>query len=161
MLNNVTSSFGYQNTTVRQDITVPTVDIEPITTYAKVEDEATAVRMKNKTAPIDQQELLSFECAPISKVQTKLKVSNPGRVTEGVQYAIRLDEILRTEDSNGVILQDDPVVMYLTIRHTNNSYISSTKIEELFKRLCGAVTREDGTYRFDDLMLSALDPASN
>lgn len=157
----VTSSFAFTNTATRQGVTVPTTDISPIATYAKVEDESTAVRFKNKTAPIDQQELLSFECSPINQVNTKLKLANPGKVSEGIQYAIRLDEILRTVNSDGVILQDDPVVMYLTVRHTNNAYIKSTDIETLFKRLCGAVTRDDGTYRFDDLMLSALDPAAD
>lgn len=157
----VTSNFGFTNVDVRSDVSIPTVDIEPVTTYAKVEDESTTVRMKNKTAPIDQQELLSFECTPITRVSTKLKISNPGRVTDGVQYAIRLDEVLRTVDATGAILQDDPVVMYLTVRHTNNAYVTSEMISTLFKRLCGAVTRADGTYRFDDLMLSALDPSSN
>jgi hypothetical protein len=51
--------------------------------------------------------------------------------------------------------------MYLTVRHTNNAYITADMVTTLFKRLCGAITRGDGTYRFDDLMLSALDPASN
>lgn len=157
----VTSSFAYTNTTIRQGVTVPTVDISPLATYAKVEDEATAVRFKNKTCPIDQQELLSFECKAIPEVQSRLKMANPGKVKDGVQYAIRLDEVLRTVNSDGTILQDDPVVMYLTVRHTNNSYITASAITTLFKRLCGAITRDDGTYRFDDLMLSALDPAAD
>lgn len=154
------STFGYTNKTASQHTIAP-VNIDPVSVYAKTEDTATSCSLKNKTAPLSQGELLSYQCTEINSVSTKQKIVNPAKTTAGVQYIVRLDEILRTTDEKGDYVVDEPIVMYLTVRHPNSSYITPANIAEVFTRLCGALQRDDGSYRFDDLMLSALAPVNN
>lgn len=160
-LNSMTSSFSFTNTSAMTGVTVAPVDLKPITNYAKVKDEATIVELTNKTAAISQGELLSYGCMPIKAVSTKQKLANPGKVADGVQFQIRLDEILRTENSDGSIVIDEPIVATLTIRHPLSSNVTATHIATVVTRLLGACMREDGTYRFDDLMRSALAPVAD
>lgn len=155
-----TSSFSFTNTTGSANKLTP-VNVDPISDYAKVADTATSCEMKNKTCTLTQGELLSYQCTPVTKVSTKQENTNPPRVGSGVQYIVRLDELLRTTGADGSIIADDPIVMYLTVRHTNSPYITKAHIETVFSRLCGALQRDDGTLRFDDLMLSALAPTAN
>lgn len=154
------SSFGFTNTAASSKTITP-VEIDPLKVYARVEDTSTSCSMKNKTAPLSQGETLSYQCTPIQNVSTKQEIVNPAKTKSGVQYIVRLDEILRTQDTNGDILIDEPIVMYLTVRHPNSSFITSQHIETIFKRLCGCLMRDDGTFRFDDLMLSALAPIAD
>lgn len=154
------STFGFTNTTVSEHTVAP-YNIDPVSVYARTEDTSTSCELKNKTAPLSQGELLSFQCTDINNVSTKQKICNPAKVASGVQYIARLDEILRTQDTEGSTVVDEPIVMYLTVRHPNSSYITPAHIETVFKRLCGALMRDDGTFRFDDLMLSALAPVKD
>lgn len=154
------SSFGFTNKTVSTHTVAP-INIDPLTVYAKTEDTATSCSLKNKTAPLSQGELLSYQCTEINSVSTKQNIVNPAKTQAGVQYIVRLDEILRTTDDTGEFIIDEPIVMYLTVRHPNSSYITPANIAEVFTRLCGALMRDDGSYRFDDLMLSALAPVAN
>lgn len=154
------TGFGYTNTTASTHTIAP-ANIDPLTVYAKTEDTATSCALKNKTAPLSQGELLSYQCTEINNVSTKQKIVNPAKTSAGVQYIVRLDEILRTTDETGDYIVDEPIVMYLTVRHPNSSYITPAHIAEVFTRLCGALQRDDGSYRFDDLMLSALSPVAN
>jgi hypothetical protein len=142
------------------NVTIAPVDLKPTQLYAKTEDEATIVELKNKTAALDQGEILSYGCQPIKSVSTKNKVVNPGKISDGVQYQVRLDEVLRTTDSFGNVV-DEPIVMYLTIRHPLSSNITPAHIGTVMTRLCGASMKEDGSFRFDDLMLSALAPVAD
>lgn len=155
-----TSSFGYTNVTAMES-TVSPVDLKPVTNYAKVEDTATSCGLSNKSCALDQMEKLSYQCTQIGNVSTKNTILNPAPVREGVQYIVRLDEVLRTKDSNGDIICDEPVVAYLTIRHQVSGNITNALVSEVVKRLLGACMREDGTFRFDDLMRSALVPVNN
>lgn len=153
----MTSAFGFTNTTA-MSTTVSPVDIKPVTVYARKENTATSCRLSNKTTPLDQGEQLSYQCTDIKTVNTLQSIVNPSKVTSGVQYIVRLDEILRTTDTDGNIICDEPVVVSLTIRHQLSGNITNALVTECVKRLLGACMREDGTYRFDDLMRSALDP---
>lgn len=153
----MTSSFSFTNKEVSTKTITP-YDIEPVTDYAKTEDSATNCELKNKTAKLGWGETLSFQCTNITNVSTKQPILYPAKVTSGVQYIARLDEILRTVDDQGDILCDEPIVMYLTVRHPSSSNITPDNITEVFKRLSGALMRDDGSFRFDDLMLSALTP---
>lgn len=156
-----TSSFSFTNITPSENKVAP-INIDPVTDYAKTEDEATECSLKNKTCALGQGELLSFSCVDIKNVSTKQPILNPAKNTSGVQYICRLDEILRTtHDETGEIICDEPIVMYLTVRHNVSSFITPDHIKNIFQRLAGALKRDDGSYRFDDLMLSALAPTQN
>lgn len=153
-------SFSYKNTAA-SEVTVTPVAIAPCTNYARTEDEVTSCVLKNRTCDFGQGELISFQCSPVKNISSKQGTQYPAKVTTGIQYVIRLDELLRTSDDNGNIIQDDPIVMYLTVRHPNSSSITADDISEVFKRLLGTIVRADGSFRFDDLMLSALVPTTN
>lgn len=156
----LTSAFGYTNVTEMTSKVTP-IDLKPVTNYAKVEDTATSCGLANKSCALDQMEKLSYQCTQIGNVSTKNVIQHPSTVRDGVQYIIRLDEVLRTTDSAGNIVCDEPVVAYLTIRHQASGNISNTLVTDVVKRLIGACMREDGTFRFDDLMRSALVPVNN
>lgn len=156
----LTSQFGYQNKTAMSKTVTP-IAIGPVTNYAKTEDTATSCSLSNKTCTLDQMEKLSYQCTSIGNVSTKNTLQHPSTVKEGVQYIIRLDEVLRTTDTNGNIITDEPVVAYLTIRHQVSGNITNALVTDVVTRLLGACMREDGTYRFDDLMRSALVPVEN
>jgi hypothetical protein len=154
----MTSSFSFTNTSAMVGVTVAPVDLKPVTNYAKIEDEASTVALSNKTASLSQGEILSYGCQSIKTVSSKQKSVNPSKVSDGIQYQIRLDEMLRTVNDDSSVTIDEPIVMYLTVRHPLSSNITSSHIETVFKRLIGAAMREDGTFRFDDIMRSGLAP---
>lgn len=156
-----TSSFSFTNTSSMVGVTVAPIDIKPTSVYGKVTDVATLCELHNKTGdPYTQPELLSYGCQPIKRVDSKVEIQNPGKVSAGVQYQIRLDEVLRTVRDNGDII-DDPIVAYITVRHAASQFVKPTHVEQVVKRLLGASMREDGTFRFDDLMVSALAPVAD
>lgn len=155
-----TSLFGFSNTT-ESTHTVAPIAIDPCTNYAKIEDEANACVLSNKTTPLDQGELISFKANKLEKVSTSQLIQHPSIVKNGIQYVIKAEEILRTTDATGAIIMDEPVVVYLTIRHQNSSNITSNHVSQVVNRVLGACRRSDGTWRFDDLMRNALEPTTN
>lgn len=155
----ITSQFAYTNTAAHAFTVTPT-DVKPVTVYGKTADLADKVVLENKTTPLDQGERLTYTCTQLDKVTSTQNLVKPALSRAGVQYVIKLEEILRTADGADLI-QDEPVVAYLTIRHQSSSYITSSLVEEVFKRLVGACYKEDGTSRFDDLMRSALVPVAD
>lgn len=155
-----TSKFGYTNVTPSTDTVAP-IKIGPCTNYAKIEDEVDACVLSNKTTSLDQGELISYKATKLDKISTSQLIQHPSPVRNGIQYVIKAEEILRTTDATGTIIMDEPVVAYLTIRHQSSSNITNALVAEAVTRVLGACRREDGTWRFDDLMRNALDPSVN
>lgn len=153
----LTSSFGFTNVSENTHKVTPTA-LQETSKYAKITDDAAEVRLSNKTTPLDQGEIISYKAMQMPKINSVQTVQNPTPVSTGVQYVVKLDEILRTKDADGNIVCDEPIVMYLTVKHQLSSNIQPSHVETIFKRLCGACMKSDGTYRFDDLMRSALEP---
>jgi hypothetical protein len=154
-----TSSFGFTNVTENSNASLSITDLKPVTNYGISDTTATVAELSNTTAPLGQGELVSYMFAKLNKISTKQTIYNPGKVNEGVQYVIRLDEILRTTDSTDPnMVVDDPIVMQLTVRHTMSGNVTSSHIKSLLGRLVGACFKSDGTTRFDDLMRNALNP---
>lgn len=152
-----TSSFGFTNTTAATFSLTP-VEIGEKTNYAEVQDDPTTHVRSNKTCPLDQAEVLTLRCNNIPKVNSSITVQNPYKVTNSVQYVIKLEEILRTVNSAGDIVGDEPIQAYLTIRHQKTANITSSIINTVVMRLLGACYKADGTARWDELMRSALEP---
>ena len=153
----MTSSFAFTNKTASTKTITP-VGVGPVANYAKVVDEPSTVVLSNRTCPLDQGELVTFRVNEVNKVSTSQTIQNPSKVKNGVQYVAKVEEILRTKDSNGDIVCDEPIVAYLTIRHQKSGNISAAQITEVVTRLLGAVQKADGSYRWDDLMRSAIVP---
>lgn len=157
----MSSSYAFTNTSNMTGVTVTPVDIKPVTNYAKTVDEPTVVVLSNKTCPLDQGELLTFRANEMDHISTSLAIQNPTKVRNGVQYVVKLEEILRTKDANGTIISDEPVVAYLTVRHQKTGNISESLVNQIVNRLMGAIYKEDGTTRLADLMRSALVPVED
>lgn len=156
-----TSSFSYSNVTA--GTSVATTKMGPTTNYAKVMDEPTEARFTNKTASLDQGELVTYRSREIANVSTYQAVVNPPRFTPaGVEYGVRVDEILRTVNAEGDIVCDEPIVASLTIKHPKSSNVTSAIVTQVVTRLLGSVYDETAkAYRWDDLMRSALVPTED
>lgn len=160
----LTSKFGYQNTTASSSTITP-VDLKITKNYDPVKNKDvsdTEVRLSNMTAPLDQEELLTYMCVDLKNVTTAAKVRYPAPVTTGVQYTIKLDEVLTTtSDTDAAYRVDEPVVAYLVIRHPKSGNITNNLIGEVVTRLCGACRHADGSWRFDELMRACLQPTED
>lgn len=152
----MSSAFGFTNTSANTHPATPVL-IKPVTVYGKKEDTPTSCRLVNKTTPSTQGEILSYQCTNIKTVNTVQTVRNPAPISDGVQYIVRLDEILRTTYADGTLL-DEPIVVSLSIRHQMSDNVTNDLVSQCVLRLLGACMRTDGTYRFDDLMRSVLAP---
>lgn len=154
------SNFTFTNTTA--GTAASTVAIAPLTNYAKTSDEPTEATLTNKTATIDQPEVLTYRSRKIDRVATVNPISYPCKVTDGVEYGIRLDEVLRNKDDNGNILWDDPIVVSLTIKHQRSAFVTDAIVTQVVSRLLGAAYDETADkFRWGDLMRSALIPTEN
>jgi hypothetical protein len=157
----ITSKFGFTNVTESKNSVTP-VDLAIISDYALIEDEPTSCVLSNTTCPIDQGELISYKCQSLKNVSSTQDILYPNTVSAGVQYVIKVEEILSTtSDSDPSFRVDSPIVAYLTIRHSKNGNITEDMISQTVQRLLGACQKEDGTWRFGDLMRSSLKPTEN
>lgn len=155
------SQFGYTNVTESTHLVTPIV-INPLTDYALKVDEPTQVVMENKTTPLNQTEVLSYMCSDVKKVSTVCDIQRPSTVTTGVQYVIKLDAVLKTTSSTDAAFEvDEPVVAYLTIRHQKSGNVSNAMVGDVVERLLGSCRKADGSWRFGELMRSALKPTND
>lgn len=154
------TSFGFTNVT-ESTLAVKPINVKLVTNYARIEDEPTSCVLANKTAPLDQGELITLRANDIDRVSSTQIIQNPSPVRNGIQYVIKVEDILRTVDANGVVLMDEPIIAYLTVRHQKSGNVTPTMVVDMVKRVMGACVRADGTWRFDDLMRSALAPISD
>lgn len=154
----ITTTFGFTNTTASSKTVAP-VDVKMKSNYALIEDEPNSCVMSNKTCPIDQGELVSYKCQTVKNVSTAQDVLYPAKVQTGIQYVIKVEDLLSVKsDSDPNFRTDLPVVAYLTIRHTKNGAITEDIVSQVVNRLLGACRKADGTWRFGDLMRSSLKP---
>lgn len=156
-----TTSFSWTNTSDNANQTVVPTDMDMVTNYARVADEPTYVTVSNKTSALDQPEKITYRCNDIKKISSSVKNLNPPKVSGGVQYSTKLETFLRTIDGDGNIVVDEPVNITLTIRHPKSANFNNTIDVTLLKRLVGTLVKSDGTYRFEDLMRSALAPSED
>jgi hypothetical protein len=129
------------------------------TNYATDSVSPNAANLSNKTAPIDIEELISYRSRDIDKVPTQLNIQYPSKVTQGVEYGVKVEATLSTTDSADASFRvDEPIVMTLAIKHPKSGNISNALVSQLFVRMVSTLVRSDGTYRFDDLMRGAEMP---
>lgn len=156
-----TSSFGFSNTTDGTH-SVTQKSISLTTNYAITQDSADVVTLNNKTAPIDQEEIISFRSRDIASVKSTANVQYPSPVSKGVEYSVRLDEVLSTIDSTDASFRvDEPIVCTITFRHPKSGNITGSIMGTVFTRAISALMKADGTWRFDDLMRSSERPVTD
>lgn len=159
----LTTGFQYTNTTESETKAVTLYNMGETTNYALVEDEPTKVVLDNITAPVNASELLQYRAKRVNSVNTKLSLPAKSDVTQkAVQYAIQLDgDIVTTDSADATFRHDDPVIMYVTVIHPLSPYITDTLLGQHFSRLVSAMQKEDGSWRFKEIMRSALKPTSD
>jgi hypothetical protein len=155
-----TSSFKFTNTTASEHTVTP-VELAVVDNYAVERDTANTATLNNKTAPIDAQEIVSYQSYTIPEIRNNLNLQNPPKVPGGILYSVQLQDTLVTEDASVDFRLDEPIVAVLQIRHPRSGNIDNTVIGEVVTRLISACRRADGSWRFDDLMRSAERPIAN
>lgn len=155
------SKFGFTNETASAN-KITLTSLKLMDNYALTEDEPTQVRLSNVTAPIDEPEVATFGCINVADVSSSIKNLHPPKVKGGIQYQLKLEELLTTTSSEDAEFRvDEPIVAYLTIRHPRSSNISITIVEKVVNRLLSTLYKEDGTTRLPELIRSALKPTAN
>jgi hypothetical protein len=156
-----TSSFGFTNTTAGSNTVTP-LKLGLTSNYALARDNDDVVDLNNKTAPISQEELITFRSRKVKDIPTQITVNNPAPVKEGIEYGIKLEEILQTVDSGDAsFVVDDPITCTVTFRHKRSGYVTNQHVATVFLRAISSLMKEDGTWRFDDLMRSAERPIAD
>lgn len=152
------SSFGYSNDTASTHLVTPQ-KLGFTSNYAVTKDTANEASLDNKTAPTDQQELISFRSRPIAQVDNDLNIQYPSPVKKGIQYWVTVQETLSTTDTDNPDFRvDEPIHLELEVRHPRSGNITGDIVGTALIRLLSALRREDGSWRFDDLMRSAERP---
>lgn len=162
-LNSITSGFQYTNKTATTHKSVSLYDMKEVENYALIKDEPNVVKLENITAPVDAGELLTYRGKKVATVNTELSIPKKTNVVnKGVQYAIQLEaDYVSKSDSDDSFRQDDPVIAYLTIIHPLSGYITNDVVGEHVERLISSCKKEDGTWRFNELMRLALKPTED
>lgn len=162
--------WGFTNTTDADEY-VRSTKLGMVTNYAKTADEPQLARLSNRTAGIEQPELVTYRSKPVNKVETQIPIRHPLPAKDGVLYSVRLENIWRDTDAQGNVT-DEPIVMWLNIMHPATDTWSNSKVAVVLQRLISALLKEQestGTpsaaetaeWRFEDLMRSALMPAED
>lgn len=155
----ITSSFKFTNKSATTDKSISLYDMKELHSYSLKEDEPNSCILDNKTAPSESSEIIQFRGKYIDHVNTKLSLPEASlKLSKGVQYAIQVDNDWVSEDATVGFRQDDPIVAYLTIMHTNSQYVTDQAIGTTVERLISECKTEDGEWRFSDLRRLALKP---
>lgn len=157
-----TSSFGFTNTTAGS--TLASTAIGAKTNYAPIptSQPGQEYAITNSTCPVDQGEEICYRSRNIKSVASALPIVYPARVSGGVEFGVRVDEILRTVDGNGVILCDEPIVCTVTFKAPRSSNVTQAILDEVWARTLGSLyDATNKRYRFMDLMKTALEPVND
>lgn len=155
----LTSSLGFTNTTAGTAVTGTNLQITANYGLINAPVPAEETRLKNKTGPVDQKEILSYRNRRIESVNTYNKIYYPARITAGQEFGIRLDEILRTKDENGFILCDEPIVLTMSFKAPMSSNLTNAVLNTIFQRAMGAVPVDgDGKMDWLSLMMGSTNP---
>jgi hypothetical protein len=152
------SSFGFTNSTASTNLVTPQ-ELGLASNYALMSDQADVVTLNNKTAPIDQEEIISYRSRVTGNVNSNLNIQYPAPVKSGIEYSIRIDELLSTTDTADPDFRiDEPIVCTIAFRHPRSGNITNAIVAQVMTRAISSLRRADGTWRFDDLMRSAERP---
>lgn len=153
---------GYTNTTAQSAYTLPLVKLSESTNYAIVEDEAGVTLLSNTTANADIAERISVKAQNIAEVKPSQGVLYPSPVKTGVQYSVKVENILSTTDSTDPAYRlDEPIVVTLTVKHNQSATFSDETVLEQIGRAVSALISDDGSDRIGALQRLATRPAAN
>lgn len=132
-----------------------------MTNYAKLQDSPDACVLANKTSPLDQGELVTIRYQKLDRVSTSQDLAYPMPDRAGVQYVYKVEDILRVTDEKGVVVSDEPIIAYLTIRHQRTGNVDANAIKQIAQRVLGVCISDTGTSRFEDTMRGDCTPDAN
>lgn len=155
-----TKSYGFTNNDDNTHYVSPK-KLGLVTNYAKLQDSPDACVMTNKTSPLDQGELVTIRYQKLEKVSTSQDLAHPMPERAGVQYVYKVEDILRVTDENGVVVSDEPIIAYLTIRHQRTGNVDKQAIMQVVQRVLGVCISDEGTSRFEDTMRGDCSPDAN
>jgi len=154
-----TSNFTYTNIAA-STATVAKVQIKENTDYGVIADEPTMCSMSNLTAPVGQDEIISNFCEPIKRINSKVKVANPGP-EGGIQYGVRIDSVLVTTDTADTTYElDEPIVVQISVRHPRSSNFTAQLVNTAVRRAVSAFFGQNNAQA-GMLMRSALQPMAD
>jgi hypothetical protein len=153
-----TSAFGFTNASdSSNEVTAKSLGLT--SNYSLTADNADVATLNNKTAPVDQEEIISFRSRDIGAVNTTLNIQYPSKVKSGIEYSLKIEDTLSTTDSADADFRvDEPIICTITFRHPKSGNIGGDQVATVFVRALSALMKADGTWRFDDLMRSAERP---
>lgn len=157
----MSKAFGFTNTTDSTKVTITPTDLKVVSNYAVTEDEANICRLANVTCPLDQPEVLTYQCQDITNVNTSIKNQYPPLVKDGIQYSTKLETLLSIQDADPNHRVDLPIVAQLSIRHSKNGNITETDIQTIIDRLVGSLYSTGGTCRLTAMMRQSLKPSND
>jgi hypothetical protein len=154
------SDFTYTNKTASTE-ELALYKLGLTTNYTQDKTNNTCV-CKNRVSDLDAEERITFSSRPIARTDTGLQILYPAANTKSIQYDVKVEEVLKTTDSADPSFRvDNPIVMSLQIRHERTGFITETILNEVWKRLNSAITKEDGTTRFMDLARESEAPIAD
>jgi hypothetical protein len=155
------TAFGYSNTADSAN-TVTLKALGVVSNYALTRDVADVVTLSNKTAPIDQEEIIEFRSRTNGDVKTSLNIQHPAKVTNAVEYSVRNDAVLTTTESTDPDFRvDEPIVCTIAIKHPRSGNITEQLVLQHVLRTVSSLFKADGTTRIGDLMRSAERPVAD
>jgi hypothetical protein len=156
-----TSSFGFTNSTdSSNEVTMKSLGLT--SNYSLVTDNADVATLNNKTAPVDQEEIVSFRSRDIGSVNTSLNIQYPSKVKSGIEYSLKIEDTLSTTDSADADFRvDEPIICNITFRHPKSGNITGDLVANVFVRAISSLMKADGSWRFNDLMRSAERPVED
>lgn len=150
----------YTNATVRSGQTTQEYALGLTSNYAVDIDGDKRVVLDNLTTGLTKpkKEVIEFWFNNIATVDTEARIEYPTPIKSGVQYGIKLHEVVTKTMPDGSI-QESPVVVQLQIRHQLDDAVTESVLQSCMERLLSCLRREsDNSYRFDDLVRGALRP---
>jgi len=156
-----TSSFGFTNSTAGTNTVTP-LALGLTTNYATQVNNANQAVLNNKTAPIDLQEVISYRSDDIASLKNNaVNIQYPSPVKAGIQYSVAITDTLSTTDTSDASFRvDEPIQCTVSFRHPKSGNITGALVAQVFLRTISSLMKEDGTWRFDDLMRGAELPVT-
>jgi hypothetical protein len=152
------SAFKWTNNTDSSNTITPKA-LGLTTNYSLTQDGADVVKLNNKTAPIDAEEIIAFRSRSLNGMNTDANIQYPSKVKGAIEYGVRTDNVLSTtDDVDATFRVDEPIVCSITFRHPKSGNITGQHVAAAFQRAYSSLMKADGTWRFDDLMRSAERP---
>lgn len=143
------TNFKFTNETANMDLTSSAQ-------YASIADEAGKVVLSNVTTPVDAEELITMQGKYLGKRSTGLNINASHLPSSNyVQVVVKDEAVLRTEDAaEGVIYEDDPVIVYTTICVPRSANVTGDLVGALKARVDKVITLKG----IDALLRLALQP---